>query len=62
LPSRSIAFPPTRNAELAEVRRISVEHGVSAAVVADAFSKGRSGAAELAEAVVAACEQPSDIR
>jgi formyltetrahydrofolate synthetase len=45
-------------AEIELVRRLAVESGAFAAVVSDGFARGGAGAAELAEAVVDACEQP----
>jgi len=41
------------------VRRLALEHGASAAEVNDGFAHGGAGAADLAHAVVAACEQPN---
>ena len=48
--------------EIAVVQRAAVEAGASAAVVTDGFAEGGAGAVELAEAVVAAAEQPSTAR
>jgi formate--tetrahydrofolate ligase len=39
-----------------------MEHGAFAAEVNDGFAAGGPGAADLAEAVAAACEQPSSFR
>jgi formate--tetrahydrofolate ligase len=36
-----------------------LENGATAAVITDAFSRGSAGSEELAEAVMAACEQPN---
>ncbi len=47
-------------AEVALVRRIGEEAGAYATAVSDHWTYGGAGATELAEAVVAACEQPSD--
>jgi len=46
--------------ELELVRRRAIELGAFAAEVNEGFERGGPGAAALAEAVVAACEQPSD--
>ena len=48
-----------RKAELDLAKRLAVEAGALAAVVNEGFARGGTGAAELAEAVVDACEQPS---
>mgnify|MGYP000849542443 CR=1 FL=1 len=54
-------FPTDTDAELALLRKLALEHeGVVDAVVTDHFSQGGAGAVELAEAVVRACEQPSN--
>jgi formate--tetrahydrofolate ligase len=42
------------------VRRLALEAGAFAAEVNDGFARGGAGAADLAGAVVDACEQPSD--
>ncbi len=52
-------FPGDTDEELATVRRLALEHGAHAAEINDAFERGGAGAAELAEAVVDAAEQPS---
>ncbi len=51
-----------RDEDLQLVCRLALEAGAHAAVVCDAFEQGGAGAVELAEAVVGACEQPSDFR
>ncbi len=52
-------FPGDTDDELATVRRLALEHGAHAAEINDAFERGGAGAAELAEAVVDAADQPS---
>ena len=48
--------------ELELVRRLALEHGAYAAEVNAAFEQGGKGATALAEAVVAAADEPSDFR
>jgi formyltetrahydrofolate synthetase len=48
--------------EVALVRRLAVEAGAFAAEVNDGFAAGGPGAADLASAVVDACEQPNEFR
>jgi formyltetrahydrofolate synthetase len=48
--------------EVELVRRLAVEAGAFAAEVNEGFEKGGAGAADLAAAVVEACEQPSEFR
>ena len=52
-------FPGDTEDEIELVRRIALEHGAYAAEVNDGFSRGGAGAAALAEAVVAAADEPS---
>jgi formyltetrahydrofolate synthetase len=52
-------FPGDTDEEVALVQRLAIDHGAYAAVVNEGFSKGGAGAAEMAEAVADACEQPS---
>jgi formate--tetrahydrofolate ligase len=52
-------FPTDADDEVELVRRIALEHGAYAAEVNDGFAQGGAGAAALAEAVVAAAEEPS---
>jgi formyltetrahydrofolate synthetase len=54
--------PGDRDDEVELVRRLALEAGAFAAEVNEAFEKGGIGAADLASAVVDACEQPSDFR
>jgi formyltetrahydrofolate synthetase len=51
-------FPGDTEQEVELVRRLAVEHGAYAAEVNDAFERGGEGAAALAEAVVAAADEP----
>ncbi|MDP8905034.1 MAG: formate--tetrahydrofolate ligase [Chloroflexota bacterium] len=56
-------FPSDRESELAVVREAALSAGAGAAVVADHFTHGGTGAEELARAVwSAACEDGSDFR
>ena len=55
-------FGTDTEAELAAVLEAAHEAGANAAPVSDVWASGGEGGAELAEAVVAACEQPSDFR
>jgi len=48
--------------ELELVRRVAVEHGAYAAEVNTAFEQGGKGATALAEAVVAAADEPNEFR
>ncbi len=52
-------FATDTDAELRVVQQAALKAGASAAVPAMVWSDGGAGAVELAEAVVAACEQPS---
>ena len=52
-------FPDDKPDEIELVRRLSLEYGAYAAEVNDGFSAGGAGAAALAEAVVAAADEPS---
>jgi len=49
-------------AEIELVRRVAEQAGAEAAVMADHWAQGGAGAIELAEAVVAACEKPSNFQ
>jgi formyltetrahydrofolate synthetase len=51
-------FPGDTEEEIELVRRVALEHGAYAAEVNDAFERGGEGAAALAEAVVAAADEP----
>jgi formate--tetrahydrofolate ligase len=52
-------FPTDTDEELEVVRQLALDHGAYAAEVNEAFLKGGDGAVALAEAVVAAAEQPN---
>ncbi len=52
-------FPGDTDDEIELVRRIGLEHGAYAAEVNDGFTHGGAGAVALAEAVVAASDEPS---
>ena len=51
--------PGDTNEEVELVRRLAIEAGAFAAEANEGFTKGGAGAADLAEAVVEACEQPN---
>ncbi len=55
-------FPADSDAELEMARRAADEAGAEAAVLCNHWAKGGQGATELAEAVAAACEKPSDFQ
>lgn len=55
-------FPTDTNAEVELARKDAEDAGAEAAVVSDHWAAGGKGAAELAEAVVAAAELPSDCK
>ncbi len=52
-------FPADTDGEIEQIREIALAHGAFAAEANEAVVKGGQGAAALAEAVVAATEQPS---
>ncbi len=52
-------FPTDTQEELDLVRRLAVEHGAYAAEINSAFEDGGKGAVALAEAVIAAAEEPN---
>jgi formate--tetrahydrofolate ligase len=52
-------FPGDSEEEIERVRALALEHGAYAAEVNNAFEQGGAGAAGLAEAVVAAAEEPT---
>jgi formate--tetrahydrofolate ligase len=54
--------PGDTNEEVEMVKRLALEAGAFAAETNDGFAKGGIGAAQLAEAVVAACEEASEFR
>jgi formate--tetrahydrofolate ligase len=51
--------PGDTNEEIDLVKRLALEAGAFAAETNDGFSRGGAGAADLAEAVVAACDEPN---
>jgi formyltetrahydrofolate synthetase len=51
--------PGDTNEEVELVKRLALEAGAFAAEANEGFSKGGAGAADLAEAVVSACEEPN---
>ena len=53
-------FPKDTDEELELVRRLALEHGAYAAELNEGFLHGGEGATALAEAVVAAADQPND--
>jgi len=53
-------FTDDTDAEVEMVRDYALEQGASDSVPTEHWAKGGEGAAKLAEAVVAACEEPSD--
>jgi len=53
------AFPTDTDEELEVVRKLALEHGAYAAEINQAFERGGEGATALAEAAIAAAEQPS---
>jgi formate--tetrahydrofolate ligase len=54
--------PEDTDEEVELVRRLAAEGGAFAAAVSDGFAQGGKGVADLAEAVAAACDEPSDFR
>lgn len=54
--------PEDTDEEVELVARLAGEAGAFAAAVSDGFAQGGKGVADLAEAVVAACEEPSEFR
>ncbi|MHC4715758.1 MAG: formate--tetrahydrofolate ligase, partial [Planctomycetota bacterium] len=55
-------FPDDTDAEVELARKAAEGSGAEAAVMSDHWARGGEGAVELAEAVVAACEQPSNFQ
>ena len=54
--------PEDTDEEVELVTRLAAEGGAFAAAVSDGFAQGGKGVADLAEAVVAACDQPNEFR
>ena len=55
-------FPDDRPDEIEAVKRAALDAGTHAVVESHAFAQGGAGATELAEAVVSACKEPSQLR
>ena len=55
-------FTADTDAEIELVRKIAREAGAEDAVVSNVWAEGGKGGAELAEAVAAACEKPSEFK
>ena len=55
-------FPTDTDAEVALVKKMAQQSGAEEAVLSDHWARGGEGAIELAEAVVAACEKPSNFQ
>lgn len=55
-------FPTDTAAEVELVKKLAVEAGAETAVMSDHWANGGDGAKELAQAVVEACEKPSDFK
>ena len=53
-------FPTDTDAEVALLKKMALEAGAEQAVLSEHWGRGGEGAMELAEAVVAACEKPSN--
>jgi formyltetrahydrofolate synthetase len=54
--------PEDSDAEVELVSRLARESGAFAAAVSDGFAQGGKGVGDLAESVVAACDQPREFR
>jgi formyltetrahydrofolate synthetase len=55
-------FPTDSDGEVEMVKRMAREAGAEEAVMSDHWTEGGDGAVEFAEAVVSACEKPSDFK
>jgi methylenetetrahydrofolate dehydrogenase (NADP+)/methenyltetrahydrofolate cyclohydrolase/formyltetrahydrofolate synthetase/formate--tetrahydrofolate ligase len=55
-------FPTDTAAEIELVKKMALEAGAEQALMADHWAEGGDGAIELAEAVVAACDKPSNFQ
>nr|NIS39633.1 formate--tetrahydrofolate ligase [Desulfuromonadales bacterium] len=55
-------FKTDTQAEVDLVKQAAIDAGAETAVMTDHWAKGGEGAAQLAEAVVEACEKPSDFK
>ena len=56
------SFPTDTYNEIEAIKRAALDTGAAAAVTANHWAEGGRGAVELAEAVIEACEEPSDFR
>ncbi|MBL7132985.1 MAG: formate--tetrahydrofolate ligase [Phycisphaerae bacterium] len=55
-------FPDDTKAEMEMARKAAEDAGAEAAVVSNHWAEGGKGSTDLAEAVVAACEKPTDFK
>ncbi len=55
-------FPTDTDAEMAAIKKAALDAGADAAVDSTVWADGGAGGADLAQAVVAACEQPSEFK
>ena len=55
-------FPTDTDGEIAAMVELAQRAGASAAVVSEVHARGGAGGADLAEAVVKACEEPADFK
>lgn len=55
-------FPTDTDSEVAMVKKMAQQAGAEEAVMSDHWARGGEGAIELAEALVAACEKPSNFQ
>ncbi|GAB4578946.1 MAG: formate--tetrahydrofolate ligase [Anaerolineales bacterium] len=55
-------FSTDTTAEIELIKKAAIEAGAETAVMSDHWANGGDGAIELAEAVVAACEKPTDFK
>jgi formyltetrahydrofolate synthetase len=53
-------FPHDTDAEVNLLKKLAIQAGAEQAILAEHWARGGAGAAELAEAVVAACDKPSN--
>jgi methylenetetrahydrofolate dehydrogenase (NADP+)/methenyltetrahydrofolate cyclohydrolase/formyltetrahydrofolate synthetase/formate--tetrahydrofolate ligase len=53
-------FPNDTDAEVSLLKKLALQAGAEQAILAEHWARGGAGAAELAEAVVAACDKPSN--
>ena len=55
-------FTPDTDREIELIRKIAIEAGAEDAVPCEHWAKGGAGAVALAEAVIKACEKPSNFK